>query len=206
MVREIVPLTLHDADEFIRAWHRDHKYHPISRFHRFSIGLTADEKLIGAVIVGFPMARHTDRHQVAEVNRLATGGSKNACSQLLGNASQAVKAMGFARLVMFVEPTERTAPSFLKAAGFRFDGETSGARWDRGRTTDSRIRRPSPDNSKHRWVIDYKIVASVTPVRRKCNECGAPIPLLSRPERKTCSDSCRMRMSRRLRAASGFRV
>ena len=188
---------------FVRTWHREHKHHPPSRFHRFSIGLMEDDKLIGAVIVGFPMARHTDRHQVAEVNRLATDGSMGSSSHLLVAAAQAAKAMGFARLQMFVEPTERAAPSFLRAARFSFDGETSGAPWDKGRKTDSRHRRPSPPNPKHRWVIDFRPIESVTPVRRSCNVCGNRLPLLSRPDRKTCSDACRMRLSRRLRAATG---
>jgi hypothetical protein len=156
---------LKDADEFIRTWHREHKFHNESKFHRFSLGLLDGDKLIGAVIVGYPMARSTDRWQVAEVNRLAADGSKDACSQLLGASARVVREMGFARFQMFVEPTEVTAPAFLKAARFRFDGETSGNQWDHLRNptantkeseTENRRRRPSPKNPKHRWVIDFR--------------------------------------------------
>jgi hypothetical protein len=48
------------------TWHRDHKHHPAIKLHRFSLGLLEGDKLIGAIIVSFPMARMTDLHQVAE--------------------------------------------------------------------------------------------------------------------------------------------
>jgi hypothetical protein len=206
----VIPLALTEADEFIRRWHRDHRHHPASKFHKFSLGLLEGDKIIGAIIIGYPMARHTDRHQVTEVNRLAVDGSKDACSQLLARAARACREMGFARFQMFVEPTERTAPSFLRAAGFTLDGETSGAPWDhpsanatrKSEGKDTRTRRSSPRNPKHRWVIDFRPVEGVTPGRRRCNGCGERLPLSSRPERRTCSPACRQLAHRRRKAAA----
>lgn len=37
--------------------------------------------------------------------------------------------------------------------------------------------------------------------RRRCSECGGPLPPTSAPTRKTCSDACRGKRSRRLKAA-----
>jgi hypothetical protein len=199
VARRIVPLTLREADEFVRSWHRDHRHHPMSRFHRFSLGLLEDERLIGAIIVGFPMARATDLNQVAEVHRLAGDGSKHASSQLLAAAARVTREMGFSRLQMIAEPSERSAPSFLKAARFTFDGETSGSPWDHASRRDGRNRRDSSPNPKHRWIIDFRPVEGVTPGRRRCDGCGQRLPLASRPTRRTCGPTCRKRRSRQSR-------
>ena len=199
MPRTIIPLTLKDADVFVRRWHRVHKSHPQTKFHRFSLGLVEDGKLIGAIIVGFPMALKTDLHQVAEVNRLAADGSKDASSQLLAAAARVVREMGFARFQMFVEPGERTAPSFLKAARFRFDGVTSGkgVPWDHPGRKDGRLRRPRPGTGTHRWVLDFRPIESVTPARRKCDGCKEYLPVDARPNRRTHSAACRQRLYRK---------
>jgi hypothetical protein len=199
MGRRIVPLTLREADEFVRKHHRDHRHHPRTKFHRASVGLVEDDRLVGAVIVGWPLARWTDGDQVAEVVRLAADGSRDACSQLLGAAARIVREWGFARLQMVVEEWERTAPSFLRAAGFAFDGETSGDPWNLGRRTDARRRRDSPSGPKHRYVIDFRPLEGATPGRRKCAGCGTRLPLSARPNRRTCSSTCRSR-ARRQRA------
>ena len=196
---DIVPLTLTDADRFIRTWHRDHKHHPpIDKLARFSLGLLKDGELVGAIIVGFPIARATDLHQVAEVTRLAADGTPNASSQLLAAAARVVKEMGFARFQMFVEQTEVSAPSFLKAAKMTFDGETSASDWshDRKKEQDRRERRESTRLPKHRWVMDFHPVQTVTPGRRKCDACKRLLPLGARPNMRTCSSRCRQKLHR----------
>jgi hypothetical protein len=197
--RKIIPLTLNEADVFIRQWHRDHKRHPAIKLHRFSLGLLEGDKLIGAIIVSFPMARLTDLHQVAEVQRLAADGSKDAASQLLGAATRVCREMGFARFQMFVAVSEKTAPAFLKAANFTFDGVTNPSPWEgKKRTKYVRSRRPVDlDDPKHRWVIDFAPIQTVTPGRRKCDGCKRHLPLGSRPNKRTCSDACRQRLARR---------
>ncbi len=143
------------------------------------------------------MAPKTDRHQVAEVTRLAADGTPNACSMLLRAAAKSATAMGYARLQFFCEPGERTAPIFLKAAGFRFDGETLSPDWNHPRPGDKRKRRPSNQGPKHRWVADFKPVESVTPGRRKCHGCKRIIPISSRPDKKACSPACRQKAYRK---------
>jgi hypothetical protein len=92
------PLTLAAANALVAQLHRHHK--PATR-HRFSLGAfkpapaeAGRERLVGAAIVGRPVARMIDQHGVAEVTRLNTDGTRNAASFLLGAAARAAKAMG----------------------------------------------------------------------------------------------------------------
>lgn len=109
-----VPLTLAQANELVAKLHRHHKP---ARGHRFSIGAAAGDRLVAAVIVGRPVARKTDQYRVAEVTRLVTDGTANACSFLYGRAAQAAKAMGFDRIQTYTLATESGAS--LRGAGWR---------------------------------------------------------------------------------------
>lgn len=74
---EIVPMTLREANAFVEQKHRHHG--PVTG-HKFSIGLSNGEEIVGVAIVGRPVARHLDDGWTLEVNRLCTDGSRNACS------------------------------------------------------------------------------------------------------------------------------
>ena len=54
---EIVPMTLKEANAVVEQNHRHHE--PIVG-HKFSVGLSDGEKIVGVVIVGRPVARHLD--------------------------------------------------------------------------------------------------------------------------------------------------
>lgn len=80
-----VPLTLADANLVVDAIHRHHKK---SLNHRFSIGAVDAEGVIrGVAICGRPVARMVDHRMVLEVARVATDGTRNCCSFLLGAAA-----------------------------------------------------------------------------------------------------------------------
>jgi hypothetical protein len=199
VVREITPLRLADADAFIRHWHREHWRHPRSRFHRFSLGLLQEGRLVGAVIVGTPMSRWDDPQQVAEVLRLATTGAPNASSQLLAAAVRVCREMGYARVKMVVGKHESGAPAFLRATGFRYDGETSGAPWKHSSRQDTRTRVDrEPAGPKDRWTVEFRPLEAGEKRDRghTCHGCGQALPKGSRSHRKTCSDACRKRLSR----------
>ena len=66
---EIVPITLREANAFVSEYHRQHG--PTTG-HKFSIGLSDGEKIIGVVIAGRPVSRHLDDGLTLEVNRLCT--------------------------------------------------------------------------------------------------------------------------------------
>lgn len=106
----------------VERWHRHHK--PVQG-HRFSIGVFDESgECHGAAVVGRPVARETDQYRVAEVTRLVTDGTFNACSALAGAAARAAKAMGFVRIQTFILDSETGAS--LKAAGWEHDGCSSG--------------------------------------------------------------------------------
>lgn len=141
----IVPLTLKQANEVVAELHRHHK--PVVG-HRFSIGVEKDGKLVGAAIVGRPVAHKTAQYVVAEVTRLVTDGTKNAPSALYSAAARAAKAMGFERIQTFI--LEDEPGTSVRAAGWEFDGWTDGGTWNRpsrgGRRDDQPLVR------KQRWV------------------------------------------------------
>lgn len=98
----IVPVSFAQACEFVAEWHRHHAP-PVG--HKFSLGVAADQTLVGVAIVGRPVARHFDDGRTLEVNRSATDGTRNANSMLYGAAWRAAKAMGYTRAVTYTYAT-----------------------------------------------------------------------------------------------------
>ena len=72
---EVVPITLKEANAFVE---QNHRHHGPTVGHKFSIGLSDGEKIVGVAIVGRPVARHLDDGWTLEVNRLCTDGTRNA--------------------------------------------------------------------------------------------------------------------------------
>ena len=142
---KIVPLTLKQANEAVSRLHRHHK--PVVG-HRFSIGVEKDGVLVGAAIIGRPVARNTDQYVVAEVTRLVTDGSKNACSALYGASARAAKAMGFDRIQTFI--LEGESGTSLKASGWELHDWTAGGTWNR--PSRGNRRDDQPQERKQRWV------------------------------------------------------
>lgn len=127
-----VRIKLPDANEFVARLHRHHK--PVIG-HLFSLGAVLNDELIGVAIVGRPVARMRDDGLTAEVTRLCTDGTRNACSFLYGASARAAFALGFQRIGTYILATE--SGGTLKAAGWRLIGETKGGSWSRpsrGRT------------------------------------------------------------------------
>lgn len=110
---KVVPITLRQANELVSKWHRHHKP---SVGHRWSIGVSNGTQLVGAAIVGRPVARMTPQYSVAEVARLVTDGTPNACSILYAASARAAKAMGFDSIQTFILDNE--PGTSLRAAGW----------------------------------------------------------------------------------------
>lgn len=119
-----VPITLEEANEFVRRHHRHHK--PVVG-HKFSIGAAIGDEIVGVAIVGRPVSRRRDDGLTLEVTRLCTDGSKNACSFLYGASWRAARALGFKRIGTYTTPEEGGAS--LRAAGWRLIAETPGRSW-----------------------------------------------------------------------------
>ena len=121
---EVCPMTLREANAYVEQYHRHHG--PVVG-HKFSIGLSDGEKIVGVAIVGRPVSRHLDDGWTLEVNRLCTDGTRNACSMLYAAAWRAARAMGYKRLVTYILDTENGAS--LRAAGWKCIGQAGGLRW-----------------------------------------------------------------------------
>ncbi len=147
MTLRIVPLTLAQLNQFVEQHHRHHKK---VQGHRFSIGLANGDQLVGACSVGRPIARALDPYATAEVTRLVTDGTKNACSALYGAAARAAKAMGYGRIQTYVLDVEPATS--LKASGWRFDGMTAGGDWNHSKAYAGKRRTDQPMQPKQRWV------------------------------------------------------
>ncbi len=139
------PLTLRQANTAVEELHRHHKP---TRGHRFSIGAYLDGELVGAVIIGRPVARGCDPYVVAEVTRLATDGTKNACSFLYARAARAAEAMGFEKIQTYI--LEAEPGTTLRAAGWKYEDSTKGGDWNNG--THSKRRTDQPQGPKQRWA------------------------------------------------------
>lgn len=139
---KVARVELSEANAFVAALHRHHK--PVVG-HRFSIGVKCGETLVGCVIVGRPVARQSDQKNIAEVTRLVTDGTKNACSFLYAQAARAARELGFERIQTFVLPSESGVS--LRASGWECLGTTKVGSWQTrpGRRTDQ------PQEQKVKW-------------------------------------------------------
>ena len=141
----MAPLSLQTAFDFIA---RHHRHHRPPQGAKLAIGATLAGRLVGVVTVGRPVSRELDDGFTAEVTRVATDGTRNACSFLLGAAWRTSKAMGYRRLVTYTLSEEHGAS--LRASGWRATHETRGGSW----STPSRGRIDKhPLGSKMRWEV-----------------------------------------------------
>ena len=121
----IVPLSLGEANELVRRWHRHHG--PVVG-HKFSVGVVdAAGAFHGAAIVGRPVARRLNNGLTLEVTRCVTDGTANVASMLYGACRRATFALGYQRLVTYTLASERGGS--LRAAGWKVIAESAGGSW-----------------------------------------------------------------------------
>jgi hypothetical protein len=118
----VVPCDLKTANEFVRKLHRHSR--PVVG-HKFSVGVACEAGILrGVAIIGRLVAQRLDDGKAAEVTRLCTDGTFNACSMLYGAARRAARALGYAPIYTYTLPDEGGAS--LRAAGFRLERENAG--------------------------------------------------------------------------------
>lgn len=108
----IVPITFREACSFVAAHHRHHRP---PQGMKFTVGVADGDQLVGVAIVGRPVARALDDGVTIEVTRTCTVGTSNANSILYGAAWRAARALGYRRLVTYIQDGESGAS--LRAAG-----------------------------------------------------------------------------------------
>lgn len=144
---QLRPVTLREANAFVAQHHRHHR---AVRGCIACVGVERGDALVGVAIVGRPVSRVlAAQGRTAEVTRLCSDGSRNACSMLYGAAWRAARALGYQRLITYTLAEE--PGTSLRAAGWRFDGEAGGGSW----SCPSRPRvDKAPTGVKHRWQIE----------------------------------------------------
>jgi hypothetical protein len=141
----LCPMTFAEAAHFVKEHHR---HHPAPVGHKFSIGVSQDDQIVGVAMVGRPVARHFDDGWTLEVNRTCTKDSPpNANSMLYGAAWRAAKALGYRRLITYTLASE--SGSSLRAAGWQVIAERQQRQ---GWNTPSRPRVDTTDHGLQRTL------------------------------------------------------
>lgn len=146
MSLHIRPLTLAQANAAVSQWHRHHKP---ALGHRFSVGVFDEAGMHGAAIVGRPVGGGPQQYVIAEVTRLTTDGTYNACSMLYGACARTAKAMGFLWIQTFILADE--PGTSLRAAGWKYDGLSHPIGWDNGNRPRNDV--PAEGRRKQRWRL-----------------------------------------------------
>lgn len=141
------PISLRNARAFVQAVHR---HHDAPQGGKFALAAWHEGKHVGVAIVGRPVARALDDGLTAEVIRVCTDGTRNACSFLYSHAKRAAQAMGYLKVVTYTLPEE--SGSSLRAVGWsRVSGFVGGGSWTRR----ARPRQDkAPTQEKIRWECD----------------------------------------------------
>lgn len=122
----LMPINLREARAFVD---RVHRHHPAPQGGKFAVAAASGDQLVGVAIVGRCVAKALDDGWTAEVTRVATDGTKNACSMLYGACWRAARAMGYRRVITYTGEDE--PGTSLLAAGFRIVGQTDPRSWNR---------------------------------------------------------------------------
>lgn len=138
----IKPITFREASEYIAEHHRHHRPTVGSKF---SLSVYDGNRICGVAVSGRPVSRHLDDGETLEINRVATDGTKNACSCLYGACVRVAKAMGYKRVITYTLQSE--PGTSLMASGFKCDGSAGGTHWTGVRDRGQNI----PAEKKVRW-------------------------------------------------------
>lgn len=142
-----VPITLAEANAFVDQHHRHHG-RVVGHIFSVACAKAPEGPIVGVAIVGRPVARELQNGWTCEVNRLATDGTKNACSFLYAAAWRAARAIGYLKLVTYILDSEHGTS--LKGAGFKLVAVVPGRSW----SCKSRPRVDKhPTQGKLRWEI-----------------------------------------------------
>lgn len=109
------PVTLAEAKAFVAAHHRHHR--PPTGW-KFGVGVTDAGVLVGVAMVGRPVSRVLQAREplTLEVTRNCTDGTRHAASMLYAACWRAAKALGYVRLVTYLDRSE--SGTSVKAAGW----------------------------------------------------------------------------------------
>lgn len=148
---KVRPITVKSAQRWVRETHR---HLPSVQGGLFATSVWDGDGMVAAGIAGNPprVWQGTGRiviSRVAAIPDLEPVGhhAAPACTMIYGSLCRAAKALGYREIWTYTLPHEDGAS--LRAAGFRYMGETKGEEWDRP----SRSRAPAVSPTKKgRWM------------------------------------------------------
>lgn len=148
---ELKRITLLEAKQFVFKYHR---HHPPPIGHKFSLGCFEDDKLVGVAVVSRPVARMLDDGHTLEVTRLATDGTRNACSFLYSACAREAKKMGYSKIITYILESENGAS--LRASGWTLEKEHCGGLEWKGKRYEKKVEQMSIFNDKKIVPKEYK--------------------------------------------------
>ena len=158
-----IPITPTKAARIVARLHRHHG--PIPQgYSPVCIACVDDGRICGVVVIGRPINRNSDDGQTLEVLRLATDGTRNAPSFLLGTAAKTARAMGAARLITYTLDSETGAS--LRGAGWNKIKDGIQSWWTTTDDPGRSVRHQDHYNeTKTKWSVQFRapiLVSDVT--------------------------------------------
>jgi hypothetical protein len=141
---QLRPTSVKAAMAVVRDWYR-HLDAPQGA--KFAVSAWKGDRCVGVALVGLPIARKANNGWTAEVIRVASDGTRNACSFLYARAKRATQALGCRRVLTKTLPYESGAS--LRAVAAKELGIARAQQWDRA----NRRRRRRPAEPKLRWEL-----------------------------------------------------
>jgi hypothetical protein len=144
---DLRPISLKHAAAFVAEHHR---HHDAPQGGKFAIAAWHDGVLVGVAMVGRPVSRRLDNGMTAEVIRVATDGTRNACSFLYAAAKRAAQALGYRKVLTYTLVEEGGAS--LRAVGWARIGLVGGGTWKCAARPNAKDSHPL--QQKIRWECD----------------------------------------------------
>lgn len=155
---ELRPINQADAFDFIRKNHRHHDV-PVGGLWWQAVHNDAGS-LVGVSVSGRPVARGIDDGLTAEVTRLCTDGTANACSMLYAAARRVAQDKGYRRGITYILDSEDGAS--LRATGWTLLWTVKGRSW----SCESRPRvdkHPTCDKRAYGWGAWPHVASTASP-------------------------------------------
>ncbi len=100
------PIGVEEAKRYVAKWHR-HNPAPLMGLFAACV-IDDDDQVQGVAIVTHPTSRMLMDGWTCEVSRVATTGTRNACTMLYGACLRAAKALGYRRVITYTLGDGRT--------------------------------------------------------------------------------------------------
>ena len=141
-----VPMTITRAKVYIDRWHR-HLPKVQGALFAVAVARKGQDEPCGVALFARPPARKLDDGKTGEITRIATDGTPNACSKLIGLCRRIAGIMGYESITTVTLPSE--GGQSLRGAGMSDPQPCGGGSWN----VPSRPReQKAPTCKKHRWT------------------------------------------------------